>query len=123
MLIDLDLAHVYGSEKYNLVNDLMIPLLKESVLYSRGVGYFTSSWLKIAASGIHQLVKNGGKAKYVISPVMDNKDWEAFQLGAEAQRNTVLRNVLKNNIKEIESGLRKDTLNTLACLDGCRRIT
>jgi len=42
MLKDLRLNPVYDSSDYDLVKELIVPLLSESKEYWRGVGYFTS---------------------------------------------------------------------------------
>ena len=39
----------YSSDSSNLVTDFYVPCLKESVLYRRAVGYFTSHGLSVAA--------------------------------------------------------------------------
>ena len=114
MLKDLNLLPVYDSEKYDLVQDLMVPLLKNSNSYFRGVGFFTSSWLRLAAQGLQQLIENGGTAKYIISPNLQKEDWEAFQLGIKAQNDEILKSILFRNIDEISKNLEIDTLNTLA---------
>ncbi len=52
MLKELDLQPVYDSENYDLVCDLQVPLLVQSKDYLRGVGFFSSSWLRLAAQGM-----------------------------------------------------------------------
>lgn len=114
MLKALKLVPVYDSSVYDLVQDLIVPLLQNSISYLRGVGFFTSGWLRLAAQGLSQFVENGGKAQVVLSPILEKSDWEAFQLGEEAKVNTALRKSLEKNIDDIASGLEKATLNTLA---------
>ncbi len=59
MLCDLDLLPVYDSSNYDLINDLQVPLLKNSSSYLRGVGYFTSGWLRLVVNGLKDFVENG----------------------------------------------------------------
>lgn len=114
MLKNLHLLPVYDSADYDLVQDLMVPLLQNSTSYLRGVGFFTSGWLRLAAHGLSQLIENGGKAKIVLSPMLERTDWEAFQLGEEAKSNETLKNILMKNIDDIATALEHDTLNTMA---------
>ncbi|MCC7239514.1 MAG: DEAD/DEAH box helicase family protein [Planctomycetia bacterium] len=114
MLRKLNLLPVYDSSEYDLIHDLIVPLLRNSTSYLRGVGFFTSGWLKLAAHGLTKLIQNGGKAKIVISPILEKSDWEAFQLGEEAKYNETLKCVLEKNIDDIVLALESDTLNALA---------
>ncbi|MFC1849115.1 DEAD/DEAH box helicase family protein [candidate division CSSED10-310 bacterium] len=114
MLTELDLLPVYDSAEFDLVNDLMVPLLSHSKSYIRGVGYFSSGWLKIAAQGMQQLVEHGGSARFVVSPILEKKDWEAMKLGIQAKSDSFLQSILEKNADEIAENLEQDTLNTLA---------
>lgn len=114
MLRHLELLSVYDSAEYNLVHDLIVPLLQNSIVYFRGVGYFTSGWLRAASEGMSTLVENGGHAKVIISPILEKNDWEAFQVGLTAQQDEVLKKVLSRNIDNLAESLEKNTLNTLA---------
>ena len=114
MLRSLNLLPVYDSAEYDLVQDLMVPLLGNSTLYLRGVGFFTSGWLRLAAEGLAQLIENGGEARIVLSPVLETSDWEAFQFGEEAKHNETLKRILEKNIDDIATALERDTLNALA---------
>ncbi|MFA4835144.1 MAG: DEAD/DEAH box helicase family protein [Dehalococcoidia bacterium] len=114
MLRSLDLQPVYDSADHDLVQDLIVPLLANSQLYLRGVGYFSSGWLRLAVQGLSRLVENGGKAKIVVSPIMEKSDWEAIQRGDDARHNDVLRSVLEKSIESLATALETDTLNALA---------
>ncbi len=114
MLRDLDLLPVYDSEKYDLIHDLQVPLLQNSQTYLRGVGFFTSGWLRLASNGITCLAKSGGKAKIIVSPILDNDDWEAIKLGQQAKESNFLKNILLKNIELLESTLENDTRNGLS---------
>jgi superfamily II DNA or RNA helicase len=114
MLKSLNLHPVYDSAEYNLVDALIVPLLINSTSYLRGVGFFTSGWMRLAAQGLTQLIDNGGKARVILSPVLDKSDWEAFQIGEEAKCNELLKENLLKNIDDIASALEHDTLNAMA---------
>ena len=114
MLKSLKLIPVYDSSEYDLVKDLIVPLLENSNLYLRGVGFFTSGWLRLAAQGLTVLIENGGTARIVLSPMLEKADWEALQSGEKARNNEVLKNALNKNIQDITASLENDTLNALA---------
>lgn len=113
-LRDLDLLPVYDSAEYDLVRDLQVPLLQHSYDYLRGVGFFTSGWLRIASQGVADFLEHGGKARVVISPILEKCDWDALQVGEEARFDETLRSILQKRIEDIRSSLESDTLNVLA---------
>jgi len=114
MLKDLNLKHVYDSTVDDIMKDLVIPLLENSTIYYRGVGYFTSGWLKLSSEGLASFVENGGRANYIVSPILKKEDWEAIKLGNEALINEALKKSLLESIKDLADSLRNNTLNTLA---------
>jgi superfamily II DNA or RNA helicase len=114
MLRDLELRHVYDSAESSLVDDLITPLLSNSLWYWRGVGFFSSSWLAVAADGITTLIENGGKARIVCSPILSAQDWEAIQLGEQARTEIHLKEALSKNIEELADSLNHDLRNCLA---------
>ncbi|EKD55841.1 MAG: hypothetical protein ACD_59C00024G0006 [uncultured bacterium] len=114
MLKDLELQPVYDSEKFDLIRDLQVPLLTNAIDYLRGVGFFTSGWLRLAAAGITNLVKNGGKARIILSPILEEADWAALNLGETAKNDSFLREILFRNLEDLSSNLEYDTRNTLA---------
>jgi superfamily II DNA or RNA helicase len=114
MLRKLNLLPVYDSSESDLVSDLLVPSLRNSNSYLRGVGFFTSGWLRLAAHGLAGLIENGGSAKFVISPILEKSDWDALQLGEDAKSDEALKGMLENNVDDIASSLESTTLNTLA---------
>lgn len=116
MLRELRLEPVYDSAEYDIVCDFMVPCLATSTKYMRGVGFFASGWLRLAATGIVALVENGGKALFVVSPILTDKDWESMQLGTSARNDRRLRQALEHNIRDLQTSLQEDTRNTLAWL-------
>lgn len=94
--------------------DFYAPALSVSVRYDRGVGFFSSGWLRMVAQGLLPFAANGGRARIITSPILNEADWEALQLGAKAQVDPVLRDVLICNVGELESSLEEHTLSALA---------
>jgi len=116
MLRDLGLRDVYDSAETNLTEDLMVPCISNSISYIRGVGFFTSGWLALAAKGIVRLASNGGKAIFIVSPHIEESDWVAMQRGMLAKDSHELRDLLCKNIDALRETLERDTQNALAWL-------
>lgn len=114
MLRDLNLKCIYDSSEHNLIQDLIVPLLRNSVRYYRGVGFFSSSWLRLASEGLLDLIKNGGEGKIVMSPVLSEDDWKAFKIGDDASRDTILKKSLEVEIDNLLETMQKNTLTALA---------
>lgn len=116
MLSDLSLKPVYDSSECDLIKDLFIPLLNNSKKYYRGVGYFTSGWLRMASKGLINIIQQDGKIILITSPHIEEKDWEYIIKGIRAQNDNFLFKILKKNIDNLEQKLSEDTLNSLAWL-------
>lgn len=97
-----------------LIESFYVPALTVSTRYDRGVGYFSSAWLRLAAAGLAALASNGGHARIIASPILAPADWEALCQGADASANPQLRAALHRTIDELEHDLRFDTLGALA---------
>lgn len=116
MLTDIDFLPIYDSAECSIINDLLLPALSNTSEYWRGVGYFSSGWLQLTASGIEKIAEKGGIIRFIVSPMLSENDLKAFRLAAEAKGNNVLRDALRRDLGEIEKNLQKDTLNSFAWL-------
>ncbi|CAD7766673.1 MAG: Type III restriction enzyme, res subunit [Candidatus Argoarchaeum ethanivorans] len=114
MFKDLNLLPVYDSSEHSIVDDLLVPLLESSVSYIRGVGYFTSGWLRNASKGIVQLVENGGKVNFVVSPLLEKSDWQALKVGERAKTEETLKSILSQSIQNLSKSLEYNTRNALS---------
>jgi superfamily II DNA or RNA helicase len=116
-LPDILLKATYSSLETNLVKDVVTPLLQVSMKYDRGVGFFTSGWLKEAARGLLVFVKQGGKARVITSPNLSAKDWQTIQEAEkEKQHNLIIKRSIENGMQELEQKLQQETLAALAWL-------
>lgn len=97
-----------------LLDRLYIPALERSITYDRGVGYFTSNWLRLAAAGLAGLAANGGRARILASPMLEREDCAALNQGANARNDPKLRAALNGTIEDLERDLSHDTLTALA---------
>ena len=76
---------------YNLVNNLICPALKLSVLYRRSVGFFSSNVLSLILNSIPQFIKNNGKIQMIVSPMLSKEDIETITLGYQTKEQVVNR--------------------------------
>ena len=116
MLTDLTFNPIYDSSECSIVKDLLIPALSNSTEYWRGVGFFSSGWLQLTATGIEKIAEKGGKIRFIVSPLVSAEDQKAFSLAKDAKSNSLLQASLRKNLNEIASNLQNDLLNTFAWL-------
>lgn len=113
-LKELSFPSTLNTSNNDLISDFFVPVLSNSIQYDRGVGYFSSGWLRIAAIGMVGFAKNSGRARWVVSPILYEKDWEAMLLGDEARKEPSLKVKLLENIVDLKNALEKETLSALA---------
>lgn len=111
----------YRSPRDNIVSEFYIPLLKESNLYKRSVGFFSSSSLIEISYGISHLIKNGGKIQLIASPNLSKEDIEAINTGYEMRENVIER-VILNSIEEPQTYFQEERLNLLATLIATEKL-
>ena len=111
---DLEFPRVIDTADTNFVTEFYEPLLQRAESYDRGVGFFSSSWIKSAARGIGDMAERGGTARWLTSPKLGEDDWEALQKGREAQTDVALRETLEDQISDLKYDLEYHTRNTLA---------
>lgn len=111
---DLALPVALDTSANDLIRDFFNPMLLCAVAYDRGVGYFSSGWLRIAARGMLAFAEHGGRARWVTSPILDPADWEALRQGDAARIDPVLRKSIAQNIGNLEEALEEDTRSALA---------
>ena len=107
-LADLNLKSEYRSLIDNVVDDFYVPVLKESVLYQRAVGFFSSSALIAISKGIEGLIGNGGKIQIIASPRLSQEDIDEISKGYEVRKileRALLRGIAMHNSVEDTSRL------------------
>ncbi len=113
-LRSLNLPATLETSRYDITRAFFLPLLSNATHYDRGVGYFSSGWLQINANGLAEFAAHGGKARWVTSPTLDQRDWEAMLSGTRARRDTVLRAALEQHVADLTKSLESQTLSALA---------
>ena len=122
-LQDLSIPAVMDTSGHDLTTEFFVPLLSNSVRYDRGVGFFSSSWLRINCKGMVAFANNGGRARWVTSPILDKADWEALLAGNTARSDPLLHSILRRNITDLAETLERDTLSALAWMVADEIIT
>lgn len=110
----LNLPITIDTSSANMVTDFYEPAISVSVRYDRGVGFFSSGWLRLLSKGLMQFAANGGRARIITSPILDEADWNALQAGIKGRLDPMLRAALMRNIAELQQTLEDDTLSALA---------
>ncbi|GAB4267435.1 MAG: DEAD/DEAH box helicase family protein [Candidatus Promineifilaceae bacterium] len=113
-LTALNISSHIDTSTANVVHDFYTPALAASVRYDRGVGFFSSGWLRLVAQGLVPFAANGGQSRLITSPILDEADWTALELGTQARVDEMLRRSLARNLDELEATLEQDTLSALA---------
>ncbi|MEG0619203.1 MAG: DEAD/DEAH box helicase family protein [Bacilli bacterium] len=84
--------------------DFFLLLLKETKIYKRAVGFFSSSILIELEEGINKLVNRGGKIQLIMSPILSKQDIEAIELGEKSKEEVIETSLLDS----IELGMTTD---------------
>jgi DNA phosphorothioation system restriction enzyme len=118
MLADLQLKPAYRSSRDNLLMDFYVPCLREAALYSRAVGYFTSSILSLAVRGLRPFIKNRGRMRLVASPFLNGEDIEAIKQGYKKREEVISAALVRGLALGAESQIVRDRLGFLAWVVG-----
>lgn len=112
---DIELKTEYRSKLDDVISDFYIPVLSETVLYKRAVGFFSSSSLVALSAGICGLIKNGGKIQLIASPRLSSDDINAINEGLK-RRDDVIKDALLRELQSPSNQYEKDRLNLLSNL-------
>jgi ERCC4-related helicase len=80
LLPDYPFQHAYGPED-DRVNDFYVPALSAAVTYDRSAGFFSSTALAVAATGVARLIANGGRMRLLVGAQLSPEDVAAIEQG------------------------------------------
>ncbi len=120
-LRDINLKPEYRSRLDDVIKDFYIPVLKESVLYKRAVGFFSSSSLLALSTGICGLIENGGNIQLIASPRLLPEDVEAINYGLR-RRDEVIKEALLRDLRDPNGKYEEARLNLLSNLIAAGRL-
>ena len=112
----VDVKLIYDSSVDNIEQDLFIPLMKETVKYYRGVGFFSSNWIQIALEGIDNIINNNGQIYMITSPNLSEDDYQAILKGNQAKIDNIIYESIKKELEEFNTKDKKHILNYLSWL-------
>lgn len=111
----LQIKKEYRSLINDVINELYVPVLNETVLYQRAVGFFSSSALIEVMSGIMGLVCNGSTIQLIASPRLTQEDFAAINSGLQ-RKETVIEAALLNELEMVQGEFEAASLNLLSNL-------
>lgn len=111
---ELNLPKTLDTSTGDIIEDFFVPVLAHAVRYDRGVGFFSSSWIKLAAKGLVKFAQNQGRARWITSPILDEEDWEALWEGNQARIDAILRVSLFRSVDKLLQDLEANTRSALA---------
>lgn len=111
---ELAILRSYKTNKNDIVKEFYLPVLKKSVLYKRAVGFFSSTALIELSKGISGLVKNSGKIRFIVSPLLSAEDIEAIQQGYDERK--IITDALTRELREPKNNSDKERLGWLSQL-------
>lgn len=77
-LRDIPIKRHYESDQDNILRDFFVPALSASKKYDRLSGYFSSTILGMAARGLAQFIRNGGRMRLLIGATLSPEDAQAI---------------------------------------------
>lgn len=112
---DLNLSDEYRNLSQDIIEEFFIPVLSNSIIYQRAVGFFSSSALIELSKGITHLVKNGGKIQVVASPRLSEEDIAAINMGLILKEELIF-NKLQSELFEPKNIYEEKRLNFICNL-------
>ncbi|MBG9797117.1 DEAD/DEAH box helicase family protein [Brevibacillus laterosporus] len=112
---NIEIKSEYRSLVDNIVTDFYVPILQNSVLYKRAVGFFSSTALAEISKGILGLIGNGGRIELVASPYLSEEDRLAIRKGYQL-RDHIIERALFSALTEPKDRFEEKRLNLLANL-------
>lgn len=83
--LNIKLAYETGEKMEDLLDSFYIPVLEQSEKYYRIAGFFSSSALAVAATGIEGLIHNGGTMYLLVSPELSADDYRIIKEHGDIQ--------------------------------------
>ena len=111
----LPIALRYRSDKNDFPKDFLIPVLKESQIYKRAVGYFSTSALVELSYGLFAFAQKGGRIQLICSPKLEEKDIDAIRFGYKTREAAMLE-ALEVSLTEPVDAFEEERLNLVATL-------
>ena len=112
---DLTIELRYRTEEHSFSRDFLIPVLQESVMYKRAVGFFSSTALIELSVGLFEMAKSGGRIELIASPKLSDEDIEAIRFGYKTREQAMVE-ALEVSIIDPLDQFEEERLNLVATL-------
>lgn len=99
--IDIKLSYISCGEE-GIAKSFLVPVLKQTKLYQRSVGFFSSGVFGPIIDGIVALSRNGGKIELIASPRLNEEDIDAINIGYKKREEIITSAFTRDFIEEIE---------------------
>ena len=109
---DITIKNNYRTSEDDVVNDFLVPALKNAKIYKRAAGFFSSTALVKLSRGISGLINNNGKMQLVVSPHLSQEDIDAIATGY-ANKDKIIESSLIQSLQEELNDTDKDRLNLM----------
>ncbi|MBR1285382.1 DEAD/DEAH box helicase family protein [Bradyrhizobium sp. AUGA SZCCT0177] len=113
---DIGLPLSLKTTRVNPLSAFFVPVLRDAIVYDVAVGFFTTGWVRDAAEGIAQFACNGGKSRWIISPVLSVEDYQALKGAADILDRQEIEKRITHSFEELFSALKEDTRTVLGWL-------
>ncbi|MGB8701923.1 MAG: phospholipase D-like domain-containing protein, partial [Thermosynechococcaceae cyanobacterium] len=108
----LQIRDEYRSDDCHLVRDFYVPCLEQATLYSRAVGFFSSTSMAAVANGLSVFIRTAGRMRLVASPILSEEDAMAIAQGIQSRDAIVAAAV----VRELDQSFDAVVQDRLACL-------
>lgn len=112
--LDIKISYISYGES-SIAPAFLVPALKETKLYQRSVGFFSSRVLETIIDGIVALARNGGRIQLIASPRLSEADVAAINEGYRKKEDVLDESFSRDFLDAIE-GLNDNHLKLLASL-------
>lgn len=102
------------SSDFDVAEELFNPGLAVSTKYDRGVGFFSSGWLRNVATGLSKFASQGGRVRLIASPILSAKDVAALKHGEDLKLNPAILTALRVTLDDIEASINQRPLSVLS---------
>ena len=109
---NLHLKIKYDSDEDDVLENFYIPVLQNSISYKRIAGFFSSTSLAVAARGIVEFAKNGGKMQLITSSYFSKNDLEILKTHSKTKEEIISEN-FQRELLELNDLLQKDHLKAM----------
>ena len=99
--IDIKLSYISCGEE-NIAKSFLVPALKQTKLYRRSVGFFSSGVFGPIIDGIVALSRNGGRIEIIASPQLSEDDINAINLGYQKREKIIECAFTRDFLKELD---------------------